>query len=455
MNQKLSRRTLLKSAAVSVPILVSASTLGLADEAAPSERVRVGIIGQGGRGRGFLNSYLKTARNIEIGGVCDVFEPRLDDAAKKFPDLPRYTDFRKMIEEQKLDGVHVETTTHQRVWVGIQAMLMGVHIYMEKPMALTIKEGRALVNAARKLKKVVQVGTQQRSLPLCKWACEQVANGVIGKVKTVLVPNFVGPYPVPDEPKYYMDPKDCPDWWNTWTNQAKLRACIPEIQFGWTRWADYDAGGLCFGVSGWGTHSFDQMQMAIGTSLTGPTRIRLEEPCEIRDSGKYPNRAYGEEETGVQYYGMARVTGPRARMTMWYENGVEVRFELDGDRGPGLGCIVIGENGKIEINRHKVSSNPKEIAASLPEECKNKRDETVYHAENWADCIKNGGTPNADVEIGQRSTTICELVNIVRATAPVGKDVHWDPVKEEFTDLPEANKLLSRPRREGWELPEV
>lgn len=455
MNQKLSRRTLLKSVAVSVPILVSASTLGLADEAAPSERVRVGIIGQGGRGRGFLNSYLKTARNIEIGGVCDVFEPRLDDAAKKFPNLPRYTDFRKMIEEQKLDGVHVETTTHQRVWVGIQAMLMGVHIYMEKPMALTIKEGRALVNAARKLKKVVQVGTQQRSLPLCKWACEQVAKGVIGKVKTVLVPNFVGPYPVPDEPKYYMDPKDCPDWWNTWTNQAKLRACIPEIQYGWTRWADYDAGGLCFGVSGWGTHSFDQMQMAIGTSLTGPTRIRLEEPCEIRDSGKYPNRAYGEEETGVQYYGMARVTGPRARMTMWYENGVEVRFELDGDRGPGLGCIVVGENGKMEINRHKVSSNPKEIAASLPEECKNKRDETVYHAENWADCIKNGGMPNADVEIGQRSTTICELVNIVRATAPVGQNVHWDPVKEEFTDLPEGNKLLSRPRREGWELPEV
>ena len=156
----ISRRDLLKSTLPIVPILVSASTLGLADEAAPSERVRVGIIGQGGRGRGFLNCYLKTARNIEIGGVCDVFEPRLDDAAKKFPDLPRYTDFRKMIEEQKLDGVHVETTTHQRVWVGIQAMLMGVHIYMEKPMALTIKEGRALVNAARKLKKVVQVGTQ-------------------------------------------------------------------------------------------------------------------------------------------------------------------------------------------------------------------------------------------------------------------------------------------------------
>ena len=453
---KISRRSLLKSALASVPILVSANALGLAEEAAPSERVRVGIIGQGGRGRGFLHSYLRDAKNIEIGGVCDIFEPRLADAAKSFPSIPRYTDFRKMIEEQKLDGVLVETVTHQRVWVGIQAMLMGMHVYMEKPMALTVKEGRTMVNAARKLKKIVQVGTQQRSLPLCKWACEQIANGAIGQVKTVLVPNFVGPYPFPDDdPKYNLDPKDCPDWWNMWTNQAKLRACLPEVQFGWARWADYDAGGLCFGVSGWGTHSFDQMQMAIGTSLTGPTRIRLEEPCTVQDSGKYPNRAYGEEETGVQYYGMARVTGPRARMKMWFDNGVEARFELDGDRGPGLGCIVVGDKGKMEINRHKVSSNPKEIAASLPEECKNTRDETVYHAENWADCIKTGKTPNADVEIGQRSTTICELVNIVRAAAPVGKDIHWDPVKEEFTDLPEGNKLLSRPRREGWELPEV
>ena len=453
---KISRRSLLKSALASVPILVSADALGLADEAAPSERVRVGIIGQGGRGNYMLRGCLPQAKNIEIGGVCDIFEPRLAGAAKSFPNLPRYTDFRKMIEEQKLDGVMVETVTHQRVWVGIQAMLMGVHVYMEKPMALTVKEGRAMVNAARKLKKIVQVGTQQRSLPLCKWACEQIANGAIGQVKTVLVPNFVGPYPFPDDdPKFHLDPKDCPEWWNMWTNQAKLRACVKEVQFGWARWADYDAGGLCFGVSGWGTHSFDQMQMAIGTSLTGPTRIRLEEPCTIQDSGKYPNRAYGEEETGVQYYGMARVTGPRAKMKMWFDNGVEVRFELDGDRGPGLGCIVVGDKGKMEINRHKVSSNPKEIAASLPEECKNTRDETVYHAENWADCIKTGKTPNADVEIGQRSTTICELVNIVRAAAPVGKDIHWDPVKEEFTDLPEGNKLLSRPRREGWELPEV
>ena len=195
--------------------------------------------------------------------------------------------------------------------------------------------------------------------------------------------------------------------------------------------------------------------MAIGTSLTGPAQIILEEPCEIQDSGKFTNRPYSEEETGADYYSMAKVRGPRAKMKMLFPNGVEARFDLDGDRGPGLGCIVTGEKGKIEINRHKISSNPKELAASLPDEAKNTRDETVYHIENWAECIKTKKKCNADVEIGQRSTTICELVNIVRATAPVGEVVYWNAEKEEFDNLPEGNKRLSRPRREGWELPTV
>ena len=458
MTNNINRRTLLKSAIAIAPLLVASNVLGLDGQTTPSETVRIGIIGLGGRAKWLLDQSLPQTKKLTLAGICDIFEPRLNsflNGKPEYDSVKKYSDFRKMIEELKLDGTMIETATHQRAWIAIQAMIAGANVYIEKPMALTIQEGRAMANAARKLNRVTQVGTQQRSLPLCRWACDQVASGAIGKVKTVLVPNFVGPAPFPNDPKYALDPKDCPEWWNVWTNQAALRANCPEIQYGWSRWADYDAGGLCFGVSGWGTHSFDQMQMAVGTSLTGPTRIRLEEPCTIQDSGKYPNRAYGEEETGVQYYGMARVTGQRAKMKMWFDNGVEARFELDGDRGPGLGCIVVGDKGKIEINRHKVSSNPKEIVASLTEENKNNRDETVYHLENWAECIKSGEKCHADVEIGQRSTTICELVNIVRAAAPVGKDVHWDPVKEQFTDLPEGNKLLSRPRRAGWELPTV
>ncbi len=451
---QISRRTLLKAALAAGPMVAASSALGLDGQTAPSERVRVGVIGLGGRANDIIHRAFPQVQNMEFAAACDIFKPRLEnlDLVKNGTVKP-YEDLRKMIETEKLDGVFCETATHQRAWVAITAMLCGANVYIEKPMALTIQEGRAMVKAAKTLKKVTQVGTQQRSLPLCRWACEQVASGAVGKVQTVLVPNFVGPVPYTNPA--VLDEKECPDWWNTWTNQAVLRPCVSEIQYGWSRWADYDAGGLCFGVSGWGTHSFDQMQMAIGTSLTGPTRIRLEEPCTIQDSGKYPNRRVEDDETGSPYYGMARVTGPRARMTMWYENGVEVRFELNGDRGPGLGCIVIGDKGKIEINRHKIASNPKELAAALPEESKNTQDETSYHIQNWVDCVKSGKTCNADIEIGQRSTTICELVNIVRATAPVGKEIHWDPQAEQFTDLPEANAMLSRARRDGWELPSV
>lgn len=457
---KLSRRTLLKSALaasplVASPMLIASRALGLDGETAPSEKVRVGVIGLGGRGT-YIATVLQQAKDAQLVAVSDIFKPRVNSYLKDRSDwLKGYDDFRKMIETEKLDGVCCETATHQRAWVAINAMISGANVYIEKPMALTIQEGRAMVEAARKLDKVTQVGTQQRSLPLCRWACEQIANGAIGKVKTVIVPNFVGPNVVPDDPKYNLDPKDCEPWWDIWTNQAKLRACLPEIQYGWSNWGDYDAGGQCFGVSGWGTHSFDQMQMAIGTSLTGPVQIILEEPCTIQDSGKFTNRPYSEDETGAEYYHMAKVVGPRGKIKALFPNGVEARFELDGDRGPGLGCIVVGEKGKLEINRHKIASNPKELAASLPDEARNTRDETVYHLENWIECIKTKKKCNADIEIGQRSTTICELVNIVRATAPVGEVVYWNPEKEQFDNLDAGNALLSRPRREGWELPKV
>ena len=396
------RRNLLKSALVASPMLVAARALGLDGETAPSEKVRVGVIGLGGRGT-YIATILQQTKDAQLVAVCDIFKQRVDNYLKNRSDwLKGYDDFRKMIETEKLDGVCCETATHQRAWVAINAMISGANVYIEKPMALTIQEGRAMVEAARKLDKVTQVGTQQRSLPLCRWACDQIANGAIGKVKTVIVPNFVGPNVIPNDPKYNLDPKDCEPWWDVWTNQAKLRACLPEIQYGWSNWADYDAGGQCFGVSGWGTHSFDQMQMAIGTSLTGPVRIILEEPCTIQDSGKFTNRPYSEDETGAEYYHMAKVVGPRGKIRALFPNGVEARFELDGDRGPGLGCIVVGEKGKLEINRHKIASNPKELAASLPEEARNTRDETVYHLENWVECIKTKKKCNADVEIGQR-----------------------------------------------------
>jgi len=448
------------AAVVAAPLVLPRHLLAQSGTLGPNDTVKVALIGLGGRCAGIYPSDVKPAAGLKIVGVCDFWPKRTTDFMKSFDGdfKPQqgYTDFCKMIETEKPDGVMVITATHQRAWVAGIAMQMGCHLYIEKPMCLTIEEGRYLVNSARKYKRVTQVGTQQRSLPLCLWACKQVQDGVLGKVRVVEAPNFVGPNTWTDQPQQPYPEGMTDEIWDLWTNQAVFRPYHPDLHFGWANWWDYDAGGRGFGVSGWGTHSYDQVNMAIGTNETGPVEILLEEPCEIRPSGRFDNRQPDEDETGVEYYSMVQTEkGPRARMKMWFANGIELRLNLDGDRGPGLGCIVTGERGKMEINRHKISSNPKEIAARLPEESKNKRSETVYHVENWVDCIKTGKKCTADIEFGQRSTTLCELVNIVRVTAPVGEKIGWDPEKERFTNNDKGNEMLSRPRRKGYELPEL
>jgi hypothetical protein len=138
---------------------------------------------------------------------------------------------------------------------------------------------------------------------------------------------------------------------------------------------------------------------------------------------------------------------------MKFASGTELKLHLDGDRGPGLGAIFVCEKGKIEINRNKIASNPKDIVKLPGNPGHNKRPETAYHIENWVDCIKSRKRCNADIEIGLRATTLCYLVNIVREIGRVGEPLKWDPAGEQFTNCDEANKLLSRPRRKGYELP--
>jgi hypothetical protein len=138
---------------------------------------------------------------------------------------------------------------------------------------------------------------------------------------------------------------------------------------------------------------------------------------------------------------------------MKFANGTELRLHLDGDRGPGLGAIFAGTDGKIEINRNKLASNPPELVRAPENPGPIDRPETAYHIENWIECIKSRDRCNADIEIGQRATTLCYLVNIVRDVGRVGETLRWDPAAERFTNCDEANELLDRPRREGYELP--
>ncbi len=460
-SQKWTRRKVLQAggAAFALPYLVPSHVLGLNGRPGANENVNVAIIGLGGRARSIVGES-RGIPDLRIVAICDCFKPLCDAfvrAVGKDQNWATYEDFRQMYDKENLDGVMVETTTHARAWVTIHAMQAGKDVYIEKPMALTISEGRRMVEAARKYNRVTQVGTQQRSMPINNWASDLVKNGAIGKIKVVLAPNFVGPDKWDNKPGQPLPEGGKEGWWGIWTNQAEFRPYHVQLHRGWARWWAYDGGGRCYGVTGWGTHSLDQVQRALGTDETGPVEVMLEEPVKVLPSGKFETPKEEIDLTRLDYLiNLARpVAGPRAKVRMWFEGGTELRLHLDGEWGPGLGAIFVGDKGKIEINRDKIASNPKELVESPDNPGPIQKPETRYHVENWVRCVKTRERCTADIEYGQRSTALCYLVNIAREVGRVGERLKWDPTAERFTNCDEANSssYLVRPRRKGYELP--
>ena len=453
----MNRRGFLKTVAAASPMILSASVLGRGTVSA-NDTINIGMIGLGGRARG-MRQTCNLMDGIRIVAASDCFQPRLDQYMESNPEgqeCTPYLDFREMIEKENLDGVMVETTTHARAWVTCHAMAMGCDVYIEKPMSLTIAEGREMVNLARKYDRVTQVGTQQRSIPLNNWACALVRNGRIGKLRTVYAPDFLGPVPWPA----YKGSEPFPEgsnegWWDVWTNQAPLRPYHHDLHFGWQRWWDYENGGVSFGVSGWGTHSYDQIQRGLGTDWTGPVEIVMQERYEHRPLLKYEQgREPGPEETGQDYYWFRDgQTGLRARVTMRYADGVEVDLCLDADNGPGLGARFIGEDGYIEINRDRIWAEPYDIIERDDRPAKLDVDEIKPHLVNWVECIRSRQSCTADIEYALRSHTLCFLVNAVREYGQVGEVLRWNPEQERFIGNDRANALMIRERRKGYELP--
>jgi predicted dehydrogenase len=413
----------LAAGAVGAPFIVSSSTKSARGQTSANERIRVGAIGVGGRGTLLLEQLPESA---EIVALCDCNLPRAEAfKAKKNGSWPVYQDYRKVLDRKDIDAVIVATGEFQRVLPCIHACQAGKDIYAEKPLTLYISEGRALVDAVRRHNRVFQVGIQQRSMAMNRVACELIRSGGLGKVLEVRAINYSGAQASPAE---FPPAQPVPNGldWNTWLNQAAKRPYHPDWM-GWMRWRDFSGGEM----TNWGAHGVDQIQWALGMDDTGPTEMKpLSE-------------------------------GPNGRVAMRYANGVQLNFVLEQGRGPMGGAVFTCEQGKLEINRNKFTSNPPEMAAELrkkvdvAEEERKWSDQIAlwqarWHMQDWLDCMRSRKRPVGDVEIGHRSISVCHLANITRA---LGRPLRWDPKSEQFIDDSEANSYVTRPRRIGFELP--
>jgi predicted dehydrogenase len=420
--KSLSRRRFLKgtlattAAGIVAPTIIPRHVLAAPGQPGANDRVIIGFIGTGNRAKQLMDHVPATGRIVSI---ADCYLKRAQDAVKeKKADWKIYQDYRKMLDAEKLDAVMVATPEHGRVLPCIRACQAGKDVYAEKPLSVYIAEGRALVNAARKYQRVVQVGTQQRTMEMNRFACEFVRSGGLGKLEVVRCVNYTGPQRYKASP---AEPIPEGDDWDMWCGPTELRPFNSKLQFHWMQWRDYSGGEM----TNWGAHGIDQVQWALGMSETGPVEISPITP------------------------------GPNGKVSLRYANGAVVRLELA--KGPMGGAIFVGEKGKIEINRNKFTTNPPDLIKNPPQAASAEMWEGAGwiarpHIQNWLDCIKTREKPNADVEIGHRSISVCHLVNIARE---VGRTLRWDPVQETFPGDAETNGYLVRPRRKSYELPEV
>lgn len=432
------RRDFLKSAAsaalvagVASPTLISRSAL--ADGTRPGANDRIGVAGIGVGRRG-SEIFASAARNPKAQAICvaDVWLPRAENIAKKHKCDAAYQDYRRVLDRKDVDAVLTATPEHWRGLVCINACLAGKHVYGEKPITLTISEGALMEKAARKNNVVFQTGSQQRSQRQNYVGCEFIRNGGLGQIKEVIAANYESPWlcdlpaqPIPDG----LD-------WETWCGPTpvvpyNIDLFTPRAKPGWLSFRPYSGGEM----TGWGTHGFDQIQCALGTDLTMPTEIIVEEGAE-----KLIPPVYSKAEDAKR----GNEICSKPRLAYKYANGIIVRLG-NANRGGG---IFIGEKGKMEIFRGNLKSNPPEIAEELLKSERRDQD----HVDNWLSCILTGERPISDIAIGRRSAAICHLLNIARY---LGRSLKWDPDKEVFIGDDEANTYLSREPRKGYELSTV
>lgn len=430
----LSRRAFLRRASATVagaavlPQILPTGILAADGQPGANDRIGIGFVAIGRQASALLAGAVRL-KETRIVAFADANLPRARAAAERH-DAQAYQDYRRLLDRGDVDAIFTATPDHWRSLVCIHACQARKDVYAEKPLTLTVREGRRMVEAARKYARVFQTGSQQRSQRENIIGCELVRNGAVGRITRVVAQNYPSPWESAFPEQRVPEGLD----WNLWCGPTPLvpfhqDIYTPRANPGWISFRPWSGGE----VTGWGAHGFDQIQCALGMDESGPV--------ELWTNGiKYAPPTYSEPESRDRGEKICCVPTVSFR----YANGTVVDL---GD-GPAGGGLFIGERGRIRIDRGIVRTEPNEELAE--EAVRAGRARGGNHIQNWYDCIKSRQRPLADVETGHRSATLCHLVNIARWT---GRKLTWDPAKEEFVSDDDANTYLDRPRRKGFELP--
>ncbi len=400
--------------------------IGQKPSLAPSDRINIGFIGVGKQSMGLLNDIGRCPETL-ILAASDVDQKKLarfKNAAEEIneakldggkQECDGYENYRELLERKDIDAVVIASPDHWHAMMAVDAAKAGKDIYCEKPLALTVAEGRAMVAATRKYNRVFQTGNMQRSWRNFRHACEMVSNGYIGEIKEINVnvgnPVLACDLPVEMEPAYLN--------WDLWVGPSMFRGYNPILSppiedKGWAMWRHYrEFGGG--GITDWGAHMFDIAQWALGMDHSGP--VEFIPPKERSKKG----------------------------MKMIYASGVVMNHV---DWGEDNAVQFLGTEGKIEVSRDFYRSD----IEGLTEFELKENDKPLYRSDNhyqdWVDAIKNRNRPVSDVETGHRTASLCNIVNMAYT---LERPLKWAPAHERFIDDEDANSMLTRPFRGPWD----
>jgi predicted dehydrogenase len=418
--------------AAAAPYFVPSSALGLGGAVAPSERIVMGCIGTGGQGQGDMGAMMSFPE-VQVIAVCDVDEGHKRSAAanvnKKYgnSDCREFKDFRELLAIKEIDAVTVTTPDHWHALCSVAAANAGKDVYCEKPLANSIGEGRAIADAVKKNKRILQCGSQERSGGNSRYACELVRNGRIGKLHTIRInlPTDDGHHNEAKALKGLPPEEKVPEGfdYDFWLGHTAVAPYSPKRTHFWWRFNLAYGGGE---MTDRGAHVIDIAQLGGGFDNTGPVEI---EATGSRNAGSLYNTFWDYKFTGK------------------YANGVTMIGESKGPRG----LKFEGSDGWIFVHIHggmlEASSD-----ALLKEKI---RDDEIQlgrspgHQRNFIDCVTSRKDPIATAEIGHRTASVCHLNNIALL---LGRKLRWDPAKEQFIDDSEANALVTPKMRAPWSL---